>query len=116
MVPGAFKTEMPCLAASPLRGRTWASKPSGKFIFNPVPIIFRSKGCNSRGDAKALRGLLEGEAGPYRDIVLLNAAAALVAAGHEEQVSDALARATVSIDSKKALHALETLIYITNKT
>ena len=74
------------------------------------------KGGSPEQNAKALRGLLEGEAGPYRDIVLLNAAAALVAAGHEEQVSDALARATVSIDSKKALHALETLTSITNKT
>jgi anthranilate phosphoribosyltransferase len=74
------------------------------------------KGGSPEQNAKALHGLLEGEAGPYRDIVLLNAAAALVAAGHEEQLSDALARATVSIDSKKALHALETLISITNKT
>jgi anthranilate phosphoribosyltransferase len=74
------------------------------------------KGGSPEQNAKALRGLLEGEEGPYHDIVLLNAAAALVASGHEEQLSDALARATVSIDSKKALYALESLTLITNKT
>ena len=73
------------------------------------------KGGNPEVNAAALRRLLEGEAGPYRDIVLLNAAGALVAGGHETELSDALARAAAAIDSKKALNALDTLINITNK-
>ena len=73
------------------------------------------KGGNPEVNAAALRRLLEGEAGPYRDIVLLNAAGALVAGGHETELSDALARATAAIDSKKALNALDTLIKETNK-
>ena len=73
------------------------------------------KGGNPEVNAAALRRLLEGEAGPYRDIVLLNAAGALVAGGHETELSDALARAAKSIDSKKALNALDALINITNK-
>ncbi|MGB1895433.1 MAG: anthranilate phosphoribosyltransferase, partial [Candidatus Puniceispirillaceae bacterium] len=73
------------------------------------------KGGSPEVNATALRQLLEGQAGPYRDIVLLNAAGALVAGGHEEQLSDALARAEAAIDSKKALNALDTLISITNK-
>jgi len=73
------------------------------------------KGGNPEVNAAALRRLLEGEAGPYRDIVLLNAAGALVAGGHETELSDALARAAKAIDSKKALNALDTLINITNK-
>lgn len=73
------------------------------------------KGGSPEVNAAALRQLLEGASGPYRDIVLLNAAAALVAGGHEEQLPDALARAEASIDSKSALNALDTLISITNK-
>ena len=73
------------------------------------------KGGNPEVNAAALRRLLEGEAGPYRDIVLLNAAGALVAGGHETELSDALARAAKAIDSKKALNALDALINITNK-
>ena len=74
------------------------------------------KGGSPEVNATALRQLLEGQTGPYRDIVLLNAAGALVASGHEKQLSDALARAEAAIDSKKALNALDTLISITNKT
>ena len=73
------------------------------------------KGGNPEVNAAALRRLLEGETGPYRDIVLLNAAGALVAGGHETKLSDALARAKATIDSKKALNALDALIKITNK-
>ena len=74
------------------------------------------KGGSAEVNAVALRQLLEGKTGPYRDIVLLNAAGALVAGGHEEQLSDALARAETAIDSKKALNALDTLISTTNKS
>ena len=73
-------------------------------------VIDDIKGGNPEVNAAALRRLLEGEAGPYRDIVLLNAAGALVAGGHETELSDALARATAAIDSKKALNALDNLI------
>ena len=37
------------------------------------------------------------ETGPYRDIVLFNAAAALVAGGHEENLQDAVKRATARL-------------------
>lgn len=74
------------------------------------------KGGSPEENAIALRKLLEGEEGPYRDIVLLNAAAALIASGHEQQMSEALGRATAAIDSKKALNALNTLISTTNKS
>ena len=92
------------------------------FTLNPSELGLKTasleeiKGGSPEVNATALRQLLEGQAGPYRDIVLLNAAGALVAGGHEEQLSDALARAEAAIDSKKALNALDTLIYITNKT
>ena len=92
------------------------------FTLNPSELGLKTasleeiKGGSPEVNATALRQLLEGQAGPYRDIVLLNAAGALLAGGHEEQLSDALARAEAAIDSKKALNALDTLISITNKT
>ncbi|MGB2021521.1 MAG: anthranilate phosphoribosyltransferase [Candidatus Puniceispirillaceae bacterium] len=92
------------------------------FTLNPSELGLKTasleeiKGGSPEVNATALRQLLEGQTGPYRDIVLLNAAGALVAGGHEEQLSDALARAEAAIDSKKALNALDTLISITNKT
>ena len=92
------------------------------FTLNPSELGLKTasleeiKGGSPEVNATALRQLLEGQTGPYRDIVLLNAAGALVAGGHEEQLSDALARAEAAIDSKKALNALDTLTSITNKT
>ena len=92
------------------------------FTLNPSELGLKTasleeiKGGSPEVNATALRQLLEGQTGPYRDIVLLNAAGALVAGGHEEQLSDALARAKAAIDSKKALNALDTLTSITNKT
>jgi anthranilate phosphoribosyltransferase len=57
---------------------------------------------------------LEGETGPYRDIVLFNAAAALVAGGHVADLSKGAAMASASVDEGKALAALDGLIAITN--
>ena len=44
MVPGALATVTPFLAARPERGRTWASKPTGRAIEMPVGTILRSSG------------------------------------------------------------------------
>lgn len=55
MVPGALGSIIPSLKASPLRGRTWASKPSGKPIWRPVGTSFRSPGCIGRGSLTAAK-------------------------------------------------------------
>ena len=55
---GAFKTEIPFLAAKPLRGLTCASNPIGKAINNPVLIIQRSRGCRTTSSSRlALRSI-----------------------------------------------------------
>jgi anthranilate phosphoribosyltransferase len=59
---------------------------------------------------------LEGETGPYHDVVLFNAAAALVAGGHAEDLQQASMQAQEALDSGKALAALNHLIAITNDT
>ena len=64
-------------------------------------------------NARALRALLEGEHGPYRDIVLLNAAAAFLVAEATETLEAGLACAAAAIDDGRALSTLERLVEIT---
>jgi anthranilate phosphoribosyltransferase len=62
-------------------------------------------------NARITRDLLAGEdRGPRRDVVLLNAAAALLAGGKVADLEEGIAYAAESIDSGAALHALESLI------
>jgi len=65
-------------------------------------------------NAQALRAVLAGAKGPYRDIVLLNAAAALLVADRVETLGEGLALAAASIDEGRAASALDTLIAVTN--
>ncbi|ESQ78131.1 anthranilate phosphoribosyltransferase [Asticcacaulis sp. YBE204] len=65
-------------------------------------------------NAAALRRLLEGEKGPYRDIVLLNTAAAFLVGDAVETLRDGIDLAAQSLDSGKALAALNQLCIITN--
>ncbi|MCK5546361.1 MAG: anthranilate phosphoribosyltransferase, partial [Rhodospirillaceae bacterium] len=73
------------------------------------------KGGDAKHNAKALTALLEGEAGPYRDIVLLNAAASLIVAGKVDDLKSGVQMAAAAIDNKKALDTLESLINVTNE-
>ena len=59
----------------------------------------------------AVRCVLAGEAGPRRDAVLANAAAALYVAGVAETIQDGVGRAAEAIDSGAAAEALQALIY-----
>lgn len=65
-------------------------------------------------NARALRALLEGAPGAFRDIVLLNAAAGLMIAGRTDNLEDGVAQASEAIDSGAALGKLEALARITN--
>jgi len=57
-----------------------------------------------------LRGVLDGDAGPARDIVLLNAATALYAADVVSSISDGLVRARTAIDSGAARARLQQFV------
>jgi anthranilate phosphoribosyltransferase len=59
--------------------------------------------------------MLHGEPGPYRDIVVFNAAAALIVAGKADGLTSAVARAAQSIDSGAAARALDRLVAVTNE-
>jgi anthranilate phosphoribosyltransferase len=65
--------------------------------------------------AAIVRGVLSGERGPARDLVMLNAAAGLIAAERETSLAAAAARAADAIDSGAANALLERLIQYTNR-
>ena len=67
------------------------------------------KGGAPEENAEMTLNVLSGEKGPQRDIVLLNAAAAIVAGGKAEDMAAGLAAAAESIDSGRALQRLEGL-------
>ena len=64
--------------------------------------------------AEAIGKVLAGEKGPHRDIVALNAAGALIAAGKADDWGPALEIAAGSIDSGDARAALEKLVEVSN--
>jgi len=65
-------------------------------------------------NAAALRALLDGARGPYRDIVLLNAAAALIVADKVADLREGAALAANAIDSGAAKRTLEKLVAVSN--
>jgi len=66
-------------------------------------------------NAKILKAILNGEKGAKRDMVLMNSAAALVAAGRAGDFKEGISVAEKSIDSGKALQRLERLIEFKTK-
>jgi anthranilate phosphoribosyltransferase len=72
------------------------------------------KGGDAAVNAAIVTAVLAGEEGPRRDIVLLNAAYALVAAGAVDTPSAGLAVAAEAIDSGRALQQVEKLAALTN--
>jgi anthranilate phosphoribosyltransferase len=61
-------------------------------------------------NAAAVRRVLDGEPGPHRDAVLLNAAGAIAAAGHAGDLGEGLAIATEAVDSGAAADRLDRLV------
>lgn len=73
------------------------------------------KGGDPAHNAAALSALLDGKKGPYRDIVLLNAAAALVIAGKAQDLKSGVAIAADALDSGAAKATLEKLVKASNE-
>ncbi|MFN6999433.1 MAG: anthranilate phosphoribosyltransferase [Elioraea tepidiphila] len=90
------------------RVREFTVKPAdaGLKLASPAAL----KGGDAAENAEALRAVL---GGPYRDVVLLNAAAALIVAGRAATLREGAALAAKSIDSGAARAALDALIAIT---
>jgi anthranilate phosphoribosyltransferase len=73
-------------------------------------------GGDASENARIIREILAGKASRCRDIVVLNAAAALVAGGKADHLRDAVPIAAQSIDSGAAAKKLEALVRFTNQT
>lgn len=81
----------------------------------PRSPIEALRGGDAEHNAAALRRLLEGESGAYRDIVLLNAGAALLVGGKASNLADGVALAASALDSGSARACLDRLVEITNQ-
>jgi len=71
-------------------------------------------GGDAAENARIIRDILRGERSPRRDVVLLNAAAALVAAAKADHLIEGVSLATQAIDSGAAAGKLAALIRFTN--
>ncbi|HKB95714.1 MAG TPA: anthranilate phosphoribosyltransferase [Rhizomicrobium sp.] len=74
------------------------------------------KGGSAADNAAALVRLFDGEKGAYRDIVLLNAAAALMVSDRAKDVKEGVGLAAQSMDSGAAGEKLDALIVASNRT
>ena len=72
------------------------------------------KGGDANANAIALQSVLDGMPSPYRDVALLNAAAALVVAGRARDLKAGVAMGVQSIDSGAAASRLKHLIAVSN--
>ena len=77
----------------------------GLALADAVPV-----GGDAAANADLAHRVLDGEAGPHRDIVLLNAAAGIVTAGLADDLVDGLARASASLDEGRASEVLDRLV------
>jgi anthranilate phosphoribosyltransferase len=66
-------------------------------------------------NASIIRDILDGNESPRRDVVLLNAAAALVAAGRVKSIKEGIPRAAFSLDSGAARVKLDALVSFTQR-
>jgi len=85
-----------------------------QFGLNRAPLAALVGG-NAVQNAEIVRSIVAGETSPRRDVVLLNSAAALFAAGCAPSIADALPLATQSLDSGAAARKLQALIEFTNR-
>lgn len=72
------------------------------------------KGGEAPANAAALRAVLNGEKGAYRDVAVFNAAAALVVGGRAKDLMEGMEIAARSIDSGEAARRLDRLMAISN--
>ena len=72
------------------------------------------KGGDPKFNAQAMKDILAGGTGPFRDVVLYNAAAALMVADKAETLPQGVALAAAAIDDGKAMDTLDKLVAVTN--
>lgn len=92
-----------------------------RITIDPQKLGFKEapKGALLGGDVASnvtyLRGILDGEKGPRRDVVVLNAACALYVRGVAKNIKEGIKMAVTSIDTGAALRVLENVIFETQQ-
>jgi anthranilate phosphoribosyltransferase len=92
--------------------RTFEITPEDAGLPRAKPEALR--GGDAERNAKALLDVLKGKPGPFRDVAILNAAAALVVAGKAKDLKEGAVLAAKSIDSGEAEGKLDRLIVASN--
>ena len=92
--------------------KTYEIKPEDVGLKRAKPEDLR--GGDAMHNAEALRGVLAGKPGAFRDVALLNAAAALLVADKAKSLKEGLELAAKSVDTGAARKRLERLIEISN--
>jgi anthranilate phosphoribosyltransferase len=98
----------------------WSDGQIRLFVITPEAVGLRRAqlsdltGGEPAANAEALKALLDGRKGPYRDIVLLNTAAALLVGDRVETLREGVNLAGEVIDDGRARGALDQLIEATN--
>lgn len=88
--------------------RTYVVDPSDVGLERVAPEALR--GGEAGANADLARRVLDGEPGPHRDIVVLNAAAGMVAAGLADDLAEGAEAATAAIDDGNAAKALDGMV------
>ena len=90
------------------------------FEINPEDVGIKKvkpeelRGGDAAANAAALRDVLKGKKGPFRDISIVNAAAGLVVAGKAKDLKEGVALAAKAVDAGDASARLERLIAVSN--
>jgi anthranilate phosphoribosyltransferase len=93
--------------------RTYEVRPED-FGLQRAPLDAISGG-DAETNANIVRQILEGELSPRRDVVVLNAAAALVTASRADSIAEAIPLALHSLNGGSAKAKLQDLVSFTNK-
>ena len=94
--------------------KTWTLRPEDLGLHRCT--LADLQGGDVAENVQIIRDLLDGHGGPKRDIVLMNAAAALVAANHASDFKEGIRLAAQSLDSGAARKKLQALAEFTNKS
>jgi anthranilate phosphoribosyltransferase len=92
--------------------RTFEVSPEDAGLARVKPETLR--GGDAEHNAKALLDVLKGKKGAFRDVAILNAAAALIVAGKAKDLRQGATLATKSIESGEAEGRLDRLIAVSN--
>ena len=110
-----LSTTGPSLVASIKDGNLTSFEVTPEDAGLPRATLADIKGGDPAHNAARLRELLDGAASPYRDIVLLNAAAAFIVAGRADTLLQGAQLAAEQIDSGRAKATLEKLVSASNR-